>query len=107
MIMTGIKRGLFSNEAGEGSVPNAAACATTSHPVKQGLIQAFLVYSLIPLFICSASAVIVLPSGKYEIGGDVTGIALVQEFLSSQLGEWQQILHVIYHYLICLQLNHR
>ncbi len=87
VIMTGIKRGLFSNEAGEGSVPNAAACATTSHPVKQGLIQAFGVF-VDTLFICSASAVIVLLSGKYEIGGDVTGIALVQESLSSQLGEW-------------------
>jgi len=86
-IRYGVARGLFSNEAGEGSVPNAAACATTSHPVKQGLIQAFGVF-VDTLFICSASAVIVLLSGKYEIGGDVTGIALVQESLSSQLGEW-------------------
>ena len=43
-MMQGIKRGLFSNEAGMGAVPNAAATATTSHPVKQGLIQAFGVF---------------------------------------------------------------
>ena len=54
-ILTGVKRGLFSNEAGEGSVPNAAACATTSHPVKQGLIQAFGVF-IDTLVICTASA---------------------------------------------------
>lgn len=85
VIMTGIKRGLFSNVAGEGSVPNAAACATTSHPVKQGLIQAFGVF-VDTLTICTASAVIVLLSNQYEIGGDVTGIALIQSSLSSQLG---------------------
>ena len=88
VIMTGIKRGLFSNEAGEGSVPNAAACATTSHPVKQGLIQAFGVF-VDTLFICSASAVIVLLSGQYDLTNpDYTGIALVQGSLKSQLGDW-------------------
>ncbi len=87
VILTGIKRGLFSNEAGEGSVPNAAACATTSHPVKQGLIQAFGVF-VDTLLICTASAVIILLSGVYEIGGEVTGINLVQNSLTSQLGEW-------------------
>ena len=85
VIMTGIKRGLFSNEAGEGSVPNAAACAVTSHPVKQGLVQAFGVF-VDTLFICTASAVIVILCDKYEIGGDVTGIALMQLSLSSELG---------------------
>lgn len=87
VIMTGIKRGLFSNEAGEGSVPNAAACAVTSHPVKQGLIQAFGVF-VDTIIICTASAVIVLLANKYEIGGDVTGIKIVQNSLSSQLGSW-------------------
>ena len=88
-IMVGIKRGLFSNEAGEGSVPNAAACATTSHPVKQGLIQGFGVF-VDTLIICSASAVIVLLSGQYEIGGEVTGINLIQNSLSTQLGAWSE-----------------
>lgn len=86
-IMNGIKRGLFSNEAGEGSVPNAAATATVSHPVKQGLTQAFGVY-VDTLLICSASALLVLLSGTYEIGGKVTGIALVQKALSSEVGSW-------------------
>lgn len=87
VMLTGIKRGLFSNEAGEGSVPNAAACAATSHPVKQGLIQAFGVF-IDTLLICTASAVIVLLSRKYQVGGDLTGINLVQVSLSDQLGTW-------------------
>lgn len=75
-VLTGFKRGLFSNEAGEGSVPNAAASAEATHPVVQGLIQAFGVY-VDTLFICSASAFIVLLSGDYASTG-LTGIALVQ-----------------------------
>ena len=67
-VMNGVKRGLFSNEAGEGSVPNAAATAFVTHPAKQGLIQAFGVY-VDTLLICSASAALVLLSGAYEIGG--------------------------------------
>ena len=63
-LMTGIKRGLFSNEAGMGSVPNAAATASASHPVKQGLIQAFGVF-VDTLLVCSASAFIVLLSDGY------------------------------------------
>lgn len=86
-IMNGIKRGLFSNEAGEGSVPNAAATANVSHPVKQGLAQAFGVY-IDTLIVCSASAFIVLLSGQYEIGGEITGIALVQKCLASEVGQW-------------------
>ncbi len=87
VILTGVKRGLFSNEAGEGSVPNAAACATTSHPVKQGLIQALGVF-VDTLLICTASAAIVLLSKQYEVGGDLTGINLIQASLTSQLGAW-------------------
>ncbi len=87
VVMNGIKRGLFSNEAGEGSVPNAAATAKVSHPVKQGLTQAFGVY-VDTLIICSASAFLVLVSGQYEIGGKLTGIALVQKCLSSEVGTW-------------------
>ena len=54
-VMNGIKRGLFSNEAGEGSVPNAAATAAVNHPVEQGLVQAFGVF-LDTFIICTASA---------------------------------------------------
>ena len=85
-IMAGIKRGLFSNEAGMGAVPNAAATADASHPVKQGLIQAFGVF-VDTLLVCSASAFIVLCSGDYQAIG-LTGIALIQYDLSLFLGEW-------------------
>lgn len=86
-VMTGIKRGLFSNEVGEGSVPNAAATAFVTHPVKQGLIQAFGVY-VDTLLICSASAALVLLTGVYEIGGQLTGIELIQHSLAIEVGKW-------------------
>ena len=86
-VMTGIKRGLFSNEAGEGSVPNAAATAFVTHPAKQGLIQAFGVY-VDTLLICSASAALVLLTGVYEIGGQLTGIELIQHSLAIEMGSW-------------------
>ena len=63
-MMNGIKRGLFSNEAGEGSAPNVAATAVTTHPVKQGLIQALGVFTD-TLVVCSCTAFILLISGKY------------------------------------------
>ena len=84
-ILTGVKRGLFSNEAGEGSVPNAAATADVSHPIKQGLIQAFGVY-VDTWLVCSATAFIVLLTGQYTIGGELTGIALAQASLASIFG---------------------
>ena len=71
-VMTGIKRGLFSNEAGMGSVPNAAATAEATHPVKQGLIQAFGVF-VDTLMVCSASAFIILLSGQH-LTTKLTGI---------------------------------
>lgn len=83
-ILTGFKRGLFSNEAGEGSVPNAAATAEATHPVVQGLIQAFGVY-VDTLFICSASAFIVLLTGDYASTG-LTGIELIQWDLANYFG---------------------
>jgi AGCS family alanine or glycine:cation symporter len=85
-LMTGIKRGLFSNEAGMGAVPNAAAAAKTSHPVKQGLIQAMGVY-FDTLFVCTASAMLVLLTPGWE-GAGKTGIQLVQHQVSAQLGGW-------------------
>ncbi|WP_273419349.1 alanine/glycine:cation symporter family protein [Veillonella caviae] len=85
-MMNGIKRGLFSNEAGEGSVPNAAATAAVHHPVEQGLVQAFGVF-LDTFIICTSSAFIVLIVGDYSITG-LTGIALVQHNLEAQLGAW-------------------
>lgn len=85
-MMNGIKRGLFSNEAGEGSVPNAAATASVSHPAMQGLVQAFGVF-LDTLIICTASAFIVLIVGDYSTTG-LTGIQLIQHNLGLQLGSW-------------------
>lgn len=82
MIM-GIKRGLFSNEAGEGSTPNAAATADVSHPVKQGLIQALGVYTD-TLIVCSCTAFIILCSGLYLEGHD--GIVLTQKAIDAGLG---------------------
>ncbi|PAB56799.1 alanine/glycine:cation symporter family protein [Anaeromicrobium sediminis] len=85
-LMQGIKRGLFSNEAGMGSAPNAAATAEVSHPVKQGLIQTLGVFTD-TILICSATAFIILLSGVYT-NGDLTGIQLTQIALSSQVGSW-------------------
>ncbi len=82
-VTMGIKRGLFSNEAGEGSTPNAAATAAVSHPVKQGLIQALGVFTD-TLIICSCTAFIILCSGLVESGHD--GIILTQHALDAELG---------------------
>lgn len=87
VFMTGVRRGLFSNEAGEGSVPNAAATASGLHPVRQGLIQSFGVY-VDTWFICSATAFSVLLTGEYTIGGDLTGVALVQQSLANVYGTY-------------------
>jgi len=83
-IIYGVKRGLFSNEAGEGSAPNAAATAAVSHPVKQGLIQALGVFTD-TLVVCSCTAFIILISGLYEVEG-LNGISLTQSALESEVG---------------------
>lgn len=88
-MMMGIKRGLFSNEAGMGSAPNAAATAEVSHPVKQGLIQTLGVFTD-TMLICSATAFIILLSGAYTTEG-LTGIQLTQNALSSQVGAWGNV----------------
>lgn len=85
-VMNGVKRGLFSNEAGMGSAPNAAATATVSHPVKQGLIQSFGVF-VDTLLVCSATAFIILLSGVHE-SGVADGILMTQHALASQFGGW-------------------
>ena len=83
-MMNGIKRGLFSNEAGEGSAPNVAATATTSHPVKQGLIQALGVFTD-TLIVCSCTAFIIIISGLYT-SPELNGIVLTQASLQSEVG---------------------
>lgn len=82
-IMQGVKRGLFSNEAGEGSAPNAAAIAETSHPVNQGLLQALGVF-VDTLVICTCTAFIIIISGKFNCGKD--GILLTAEAIESEVG---------------------
>ena len=82
-IMQGVKRGLFSNEAGEGSAPNAAAIADTTHPVKQGLIQALGVF-VDTILICTCTAIIILLSGLWDSGAD--GILLTTLAIESEVG---------------------
>ncbi|MBQ8034056.1 MAG: alanine:cation symporter family protein [Bacteroidales bacterium] len=83
-IMQGIRRGLFSNEAGMGSAPHAAATAHTSHPVKQGLIQALSVFTD-TLLICTCTAFIILFSGA-PLDGSVNGVQLTQFALNNEIG---------------------
>ncbi|HRD12823.1 MAG TPA: alanine/glycine:cation symporter family protein [Mycobacterium sp.] len=90
-MLNGVKRGLFSNEAGMGSAPNVAATATVSHPVKQGLIQSLGVF-VDTMIICSATAFIILISGPeiYDPAapGKRAGAALTQAAIGSALGSW-------------------
>lgn len=65
-VAWGVKRGIYSNEAGQGTAPHAAAAAEVSHPVKQGLVQAFSVY-VDTLFVCTATAFMILFTGKYNV----------------------------------------
>ena len=97
-LLNGIKRGLFSNEAGMGSAPNAAATATVSHPVKQGLIQTLGVFTD-TLIICTCTAFIVLLSSDTLVQyaatnniplADIAGIEVTQIAISSQVGSWGQ-----------------
>ncbi|WP_417362054.1 alanine/glycine:cation symporter family protein [Gallaecimonas pentaromativorans] len=87
-MMEGIQRGLFSNEAGMGSAPNAAATAapTPPHPASQGYVQMLGVF-VDTLVICTATASIILLSGV-KITGGVEGVSLTQAALSSQVGGW-------------------
>ncbi|MBQ7461407.1 MAG: alanine:cation symporter family protein [Bacteroidaceae bacterium] len=84
-IMQGVRRGLFSNEAGEGSAPNAAATATIPHPVQQGLLQSLGVFTD-TLVICTCTAFIVLLSGLYTGGDD--GIILTRNAMEHHLGNF-------------------
>ncbi|MGI6591452.1 MAG: alanine/glycine:cation symporter family protein [Eggerthellaceae bacterium] len=88
VFVIGIKRGLYSNEAGMGSAPNAAATASVSHPVKQGLVQSLSVY-IDTLLICTCSALMVMVF-YVKVGGgigDLTGMTLVQTAIQSEVGE--------------------
>ncbi|UJF24012.1 alanine:cation symporter family protein [Suttonella sp. R2A3] len=89
-MLNGIKRGLFSNEAGMGSAPNIAAAATTvpKHPAVQGFMQMFGVF-VDTLLICTVTAVIIILAGpEYYVAEGVKGITLTQNALSSFIGSW-------------------
>ena len=85
-MMEGIKRGLYSNEAGMGSAPNAAATADVSHPVKQGLVQMLSVF-IDTILICSATALMCLCSGV-EPTAEAAGAPYVQAALQNALGDF-------------------
>ncbi|MDP4548072.1 MAG: sodium:alanine symporter family protein [Marinobacter sp.] len=88
-MLNGIKRGLFSNEAGMGSAPNIAATATPAphHPSSQGLVQAFGVF-VDTIIVCTATAVMILLAGVLEPGSGVTGTQLTQQAMEVHLGEF-------------------
>ncbi|MBP3602818.1 MAG: alanine:cation symporter family protein [Lachnospiraceae bacterium] len=86
-VVIGIKRGLFSNEAGMGSAPNASASAEVDHPVKQGLVQVISVF-IDTILICSSTAMMLLVSGIDGQSGVFDGIPYVQAAISNNVGEW-------------------
>lgn len=98
VIMQGVKRGMFSNEAGLGSAPNAGATAAVTHPVKQGLVQTLGVY-LDTFVICSVTAFIILAPGV-DLAGAEPGIALTQEGLVASLGSWSNVLLTVVIFLL-------
>ncbi len=87
-VMYGIRRGLFSNEAGVGSAPNASASADVSHPVKQGLVQVLSVF-IDTLLVCSATAFMCMCSGVEPSGSD--GAVYIQACVQSVLGDFGPI----------------
>ena len=91
-MVYGIKRGLFSNEAGMGSAPNASASAEVSHPAKQGLAQIVSVY-IDTLMICSTTVFILLLTGVYKTDSTLDGIPLNQQSVAAQFGPWA--IHII------------
>ena len=91
-IAQGLKRGLFSNEAGLGSAPNVAATALVRHPMSQGITQSLSVF-IDTILVCSATAFIILLSGVYVPGAEgVDGVVLTQKALAFHFGEWSKYL---------------
>lgn len=86
-IAQGLRRGLFSNEAGLGSAPNVAAAADVRHPVSQGITQSFSVF-IDTIIICTCTALMILVSDVYQPGVDIDGVVLTQNSLADALGGW-------------------
>lgn len=83
-IAWGVKRGIYSNEAGQGTAPHAAAAAEVSHPAKQGLVQAFSVY-VDTLFVCTATALMILFTGSFNVHHPDGGY-VVQHLPGAEIG---------------------
>ena len=89
-IAQGLRRGLFSNEAGLGSAPNVAATALVRHPVSQGITQSFSVF-IDTIVICSCTAFIILLGDVYVPGAEgIDGVVLTQQSLASHFGDWSR-----------------
>ncbi len=86
-LMFGIKRGLFSNEAGLGSAPNVAAVAYVKHPVNQGIIQSFSVF-VDTIIMCTCTATVILLSSVYQPGSEAQGVLLTQSAMAEHVGNW-------------------
>ncbi len=86
-ILLGVRRGLFSNEAGLGSAPNVAAVAYVKHPANQGIVQSFSVF-IDTLILCTCTAMIILLSDAFVPGTEMEGVALTQSALASEVGAW-------------------
>jgi AGCS family alanine or glycine:cation symporter len=89
-IIMGVKRGLFSNEAGLGSAPNVAAVAQVKHPVAQGIVQSLSVF-IDTIILCSCTALIILLSGVYQPGTEMAGVVLTQTAMAAVVGEWGRV----------------
>ncbi|MGQ7960065.1 alanine/glycine:cation symporter family protein [Pseudomonas sp. SP16.1] len=89
-ILMGVKRGLFSNEAGLGSAPNVAAVAEVKHPAAQGIVQSLSVF-IDTLILCSCTALIILLSGVYQPGMEQAGVVLTQSAVAAVVGEWGRV----------------
>ncbi|GAA1775965.1 alanine/glycine:cation symporter family protein [Agromyces lapidis] len=98
IVLTGVKRGMFSNEAGLGSAPNAGASAAVTHPVKQGLVQTLGVY-FDTFLVCSITAFIILVSNP-DLENASKGIGLTQDAIVSNLGAWSSILLTVIVFLL-------
>ena len=89
-ILMGVKRGLFSNEAGLGSAPNVAAVAEVKHPAAQGIVQSLSVF-IDTILVCTSTALIILLSGVYQPGMEQAGVVLTQAALAAEVGEWGRV----------------
>lgn len=98
VVLTGVQRGMFSNEAGLGSAPNAGATAAVTHPVKQGFVQSLGVY-FDTLIVCSITAFIILSSNP-DLASAERGIGLTQGAMVDALGSWAGVLLAVIIFLL-------